>query len=627
MNRTPRSTTFDTTQNSGCNRERVTWISHNRTMSRIEWSRYGGDDIESVVSMFVCRDAPNAFRIRPSRGDGGIDVCVPVSHGHVEIYQVKKFAENLTDNQKAQIEKSHQTIQTYASKRDWIIDRWHLALPLDPTPGNTEWFEGLAETGNFPCEWKGLSTVEGWAAKYSDVVDYYLGDWKDRLVDELARFVQLSGIPMMGSSVQDHAGSFAQLGPSDVEPKLAALRGTLNSRDPHFTYDIAVTGSPIGNPLDFSRSPLPAAVSARQFGDSYVTFWVFPRCAESLEERPITLSASIITAAGSQEHLDMEYFVKYGRVPPNPLRVEKVSMDLPGGLGGSFSEGQLKIFDPPDEPGEDFDRKVQIMSPDGATLAELVLTFGPSARGLDGTGSSSRGRHSSGFFEIEALTEVSDGKINLTMLVHRGDPTGHYPDEIEPALSFLQHFVAPNVLRISTIRGSTPPLDQAIPDSTAGRDPEVVAWNNTLLRYTRALCRIQQEVSSELRIPDLESEPRENIGEVLRAARLLDGETIEREWETIPFTLHQGATLPEADTALSVAFDQNLTATVDGLELELGTVLVVAEAAKLGQHHTDENGATKVELVPALGKTTMSFTRRESTDAAVEPEPETGADA
>lgn len=60
-------------------------------MSRIPWSRYHGDDIEAVISMFICREHKHAYRIRPSTGDGGIDVCVPISPGHVEIYQVKRL--------------------------------------------------------------------------------------------------------------------------------------------------------------------------------------------------------------------------------------------------------------------------------------------------------------------------------------------------------------------------------------------------------------------------------------------------------------------------------------------------------------------------------------------------------
>lgn len=72
-------------------------------MSRVPWTRYEGDDIEAVAAMCICRKNPSARRIRPSRGDGGIDVYVPLGDNHVVVYQVKKFAENLTSNQLTQI--------------------------------------------------------------------------------------------------------------------------------------------------------------------------------------------------------------------------------------------------------------------------------------------------------------------------------------------------------------------------------------------------------------------------------------------------------------------------------------------------------------------------------------------
>jgi hypothetical protein len=43
-------------------------------MTRIEWTRRDGHDVEAVVAMFVNREHPNSTRITPSRGDGGADI-------------------------------------------------------------------------------------------------------------------------------------------------------------------------------------------------------------------------------------------------------------------------------------------------------------------------------------------------------------------------------------------------------------------------------------------------------------------------------------------------------------------------------------------------------------------------
>ncbi len=62
-------------------------------MDPVEWAVPSADAIEAVVGYLLCRENPEAMRIKPSRGDGGIDILVPVPGrpGVVEIYQVKSF--------------------------------------------------------------------------------------------------------------------------------------------------------------------------------------------------------------------------------------------------------------------------------------------------------------------------------------------------------------------------------------------------------------------------------------------------------------------------------------------------------------------------------------------------------
>jgi hypothetical protein len=73
------------------------WRPHERrrfvTLTRLEWTR---------LSVLLYSKHPRAVRVRPSRGDGGVDVLVPHPDqpGKTDVYQIKKFAENLTSNQK-----------------------------------------------------------------------------------------------------------------------------------------------------------------------------------------------------------------------------------------------------------------------------------------------------------------------------------------------------------------------------------------------------------------------------------------------------------------------------------------------------------------------------------------------
>ena len=105
-------------------------------MARVEWTRQSGDDVEAVVAMLLCNQYPNAVRVRPSQGDGGIDVFVPGSAGfgaERAVYQVKKYSENLTSSQNRKIKRSYQRMVETSNEEGWRITEWHLVMPLDLT--------------------------------------------------------------------------------------------------------------------------------------------------------------------------------------------------------------------------------------------------------------------------------------------------------------------------------------------------------------------------------------------------------------------------------------------------------------------------------------------------------------
>jgi hypothetical protein len=544
--------------------------------------------------MFLCRELPHAYRIRPSRGDGGVDVCVPVSPGHVEIYQVKKFAENLSSNQKQQIVKSHKRIQKYAKKRNWTIDKWHLTLPLERTPENDEWLEKLEATSTFPCKWVGLAPIEGWAAEHSDIIDYYLEGGRERLQEEIAKWAAIARMPMSGPLATTPQG-FANLEPAAVEHQLATLRDTLNKRDPHFQYDITISNQPAEPPRGTGGYPALVASTSRQIGDSYVTFHVLAKCAEALNERPITVTGTLTVRTGSDEDREFTEFQKFGRVPTVPLDITDLVVNMPGGLGGEFAAGRVILGQPQTEGT--FERRLAVLSRANEKLAEVDLTMGPTRTNHDGTGLSVHGTDSADFLSVEMLSEIRDGTTNMKVRLHRKDPTGHFPDKIEQALALLYHFKAPNRMRLAQMRGYAQHI-QDIP--AAPRSADSVEWNEFLLRYVNALIAVQQYTTVELKIPDLAHEDFHHVEELLQAARLLAGEVLEAPWERIRFTLHAGITPPEE--LQQAIFQQELNVVIGGETIELGAVLVAIDVAEVANTRTESNGAMTAELVPALGQ-------------------------
>ena len=58
---------------------------------RIPWERISGDEAETIIAVYVCRENPDAVKVRPSRGDGGIDLLCKRDDDTYDVYQVKKL--------------------------------------------------------------------------------------------------------------------------------------------------------------------------------------------------------------------------------------------------------------------------------------------------------------------------------------------------------------------------------------------------------------------------------------------------------------------------------------------------------------------------------------------------------
>ena len=129
-----------------------------------------------------------------------MDVLVPAARpGYFECYQVKRFATNLEDSQKRQIVESLKRARDTHNdpSNPFLIETWLLTLPLDPTREQYQWLRDEATDANVPfdVEWRGLVFLEGLAADYPQVIDYYLRDGKDRLEGSVAALRDLAQLP------------------------------------------------------------------------------------------------------------------------------------------------------------------------------------------------------------------------------------------------------------------------------------------------------------------------------------------------------------------------------------------------------------------------------------------------
>ncbi|MGR6998660.1 restriction endonuclease [Yinghuangia aomiensis] len=108
-------------------------------MTRVEWTRYEGNDVEAVVAMLVNLENVDSVRITPSSGDGGVDILDRGAgpDGTDVVYQVKRYTGPLDSKQQGNVEHSLHTLFQDPRWAQLNVKLWRLVTPWDPTPRHT----------------------------------------------------------------------------------------------------------------------------------------------------------------------------------------------------------------------------------------------------------------------------------------------------------------------------------------------------------------------------------------------------------------------------------------------------------------------------------------------------------
>ena len=564
-------------------------------MTRVEWTRTEPGDIEHLVSMLLCRENPSAVRIRPSRGDGGIDVLAPARDGPgVAVYQVKSFSSNLTQGQKAQAERSFRRVLEYSRNRGLQVTEWYLTLPVDPTKENLEWLSSFTSGHGIKAEWRGLNFLDALAGTYPSVIDYYLRDGADRLqaaLESLTTVLRMSmHIGSAASGAEESARSLAgPLQPSEAVGTLRALYAALNEHDPHFSYAYSV---------DCDRpevSDQPGLVAAVQDGDgkSWVTFKVFARCAESLVERPVPLSLTITAEPGSDLGRDIEAFDKYGTPFTALAGTADAEIGLPGGLGGTITGGSVRLEPAAKTRTAGHDIRLQVVDRAGEIIAETLVHMEPPTTGPSRRGARVHGVEQHGVFTFEVLTDLDAQTVSFTL--RPGDLTGTPPGRALAGLRLLREFRPPNGLRIAAPFGPATHRPEPIPQGT---EPPA---GDMLVDLVEALAAIQDHTTAQLLIPDLAKLTRSEAHRILRIGDLIRGAAISTPWEEFAVHLRPGASPPSQDIFSGLLY-QELSISTGTTEASIGHQQVYLPAARAVpdslERHGDHND---IRIAPAGG--------------------------
>lgn len=301
---------------------------------RIPWTRYSGEDVESVLATFISLEERDAIKIRPSRGDGGIDLIVYLDAETVDVYQIKKFAENLNSSQKAQIENSWQELSTTVADLHLKINSWHLVMPLDPTNENLKWAKELVEPSGTKLIWDGLSRVDGWASKHPEVIDYYFSNGKEEVSEYAARLLSLANLPDCSD-------------PVILENRLRDLCSHLDKLDPYYAYSVHVLSE--YDKRDDLCPRVPGVVMSQILitpGAGRIAVDVIEKTPIASMLHPLTFSVKII-AETDDEKEQAQNFIEYGMPFASlPAEVIDQSYQLPVGLScDGFRRGIIKSLD------------------------------------------------------------------------------------------------------------------------------------------------------------------------------------------------------------------------------------------------------------------------------------------
>lgn len=477
---------------------------------RIPWTRYSGEDVESVLATFISLEERNAIKIRPSWGDGGIDLIVYLDAETVDIYQIKKFAENLKNSQKAQIENSWQELSATTAVLHVKINSWHFVMPLDPTNENLRWAKELVEPSGTKFIWDGLSRVDGWASKYPEVIDYYFSNGKEEISEYAAKLLSMANLPDCSD-------------PVILENRLRDLCSNLDKLDPYYAYSVHVL-SEYDKRDDFCTRA-PGVVMSQILvtpGAGRIAIDVIEKTPIASMLHPLTFSVKII-AGTDEEKEQVQNYIEYG-MPFTSLPAEVIDQDCQLPVGRSyegFRRGIIKSFD------LNTSNCIRSASLFWEGCGELQLIVDKTTHGTKGV-----------FFSAHDDTETF--KLNFKWDASQPGGTLNY----EFSFSNLANKRSRDVAR--TYRFLSEATDKKVDLRINGtsalsfnldiRD-DLIDLINIIYGLAVALETVNRAADSEMPFPDVYKTTKGEIANLRDAARLLDGESVVYSWESHWFNL------------------------------------------------------------------------------------------
>lgn len=489
-------------------------------MSRVEWTRYSGEDLEALVAMFISAEYPTAERITPSVGDGGIDVLVKTDK--IRVYQVKKFTAPLTRSQQNQVKKSIDRLVADERVKDLQVEEWHLVMPWDPTLEAKEWLSNYVISKGLPePTWDGLTRCDLWASKFPYIVDYYLHGNAER-IREMALFI-IQGMRLKNIRGEDPKSRDI----SELSVELKETVAILNREDPFYAYGIHVEphGRKPGQEdiREALMSVKPGVVYSTVMGDGTVSVQVdiYAKNRVASEIAPLKIDVVTTAAPGSDQATALQEFIKFGSPLELPNGSASGKTSLPGGLGGNFENASIALYPVYEANEAENELRLVIFDENDHQMDSLIFYRKYTTTGLP-TDQGPRGvesRLTDGHGIIDIIMRIDVDEQTVTRIIKFNPPNGRLAAEILAPVRFYSRMHHPNTMAVAPRFGPIPSTRESFTEKESNR-------SKLLYDLAKALCLIQEHTPHGLSFPNLQEHEESLVGEILRTGALLEGQTL-----------------------------------------------------------------------------------------------------
>ncbi|GEM_PF-1669506 len=502
-------------------------------MSMVRWEGLDPATIELAIKALIMELNPGARPIDGRGGDGGRDVRWDSAAGLV-VFEIKSYAgDRLKPGQRSEIKKSLIQAVQHAPVR------WVLVLPLDHSPSEEAWFDGLArQHPKIKLEWWGRTWLN---------LEFGKREYLRRLVEGesyelLQRAHEFDLEQQVLGGVTDAIGRF---------DRLATRMRALST---FWRPDVFTTPNGIGVVYN-ERFPGAAALDPVRLRPTFV----FP--TDDDEAAVVQRRLSDVLDYGGDIEVDGRYVASF-EVLASPA--SRALFDVSG------PTEKLRITSVSRHVGPPPVYQLVAVAPSGRVRFRLPLQM--DAPSIGERGARAKGADASGTFTVVHTADRPEYGGAVATNITIAGMAGRYPFAVRPAFEIFAHMEPGDRLEI---RVNDHSAGSAV-DDLCGFLPEA----RLCTEVVTALEKLQSHTGVLFPIPD--DLTRQDAHDLIFAARLVDGEQVRggRSWLGLTIRADKLADFLDMDQVHTegglVVEMAEYTVTCGAHRLNLGPVAVVA---------------------------------------------------